>query len=580
MKISKKWTKLDNRGVSDVEFVFVAFLIVMIFIFVIMFYYVLFSGIEVHAAESETEQSETMTEYTFYYKKAITSSDHGDGFVQATLIFSAPSHIKFFGLRDPREGYDEFFIYAIDDTRSYGVSRWVNCNYDNNKCVKTFSYDDGYVSTSEESYCTLATSSSAIYIDMFSKSTFEFGSYNFFTDLKYSLSPNIPLFDTYEAALSFVRDGDTSGQINKPEVGISVPDISTTQANQSISLLDFSADNQINVSWSGITEQKNFSDEVETTNNSFVTVDFGFADKDNPSNVILKSYDRAFKINDLGFYIPINDVLTLSEGKYLQYIKVTPYHYNLDDVTGRLYKGNASYAYYDSEQNLSWYDEVKIDIANISGAGKRRGTVYLSNFYLSGVSVSNYDLLGTRKISWTGTTKDADVILVPDDDTAVIVTYIVYNNDSDKSTTPMTYSTTTIGEGSIHVNYAKLIEESENNDFFWNGKIRLTPTYLSNGILYIGEQTVIDLSDNSITNEGTSEDGSLLQEDMSNAAYIDSNSITNYTNTFINYLKVLVSQLGQLPALYSAVFSFLPSIYIDSIGVMFLLILILRILGR
>lgn len=217
MKISKKWTKLDNRGESDVEFVFVAFLIVMISIFVIMFYYVFFSDIEVHAAESETEQSETMTEYTFYCKKAITSSDHGDGFVQATLTFSAPSHVKIFGLRDPREGYDEFFIYAIDDTRSYGVSRWVNCNYDNNKCVKTFSYDDGYVSTSEEFYCTLATSSSAIYIDMFSKSTFEFGSYNFFTDLEYSLSPNIPLFDTYEAALSFVRDGDTSGQVNKPE---------------------------------------------------------------------------------------------------------------------------------------------------------------------------------------------------------------------------------------------------------------------------------------------------------------------------------------------------------------------------
>lgn len=64
------------------------------------------------------------------------------------------------------------------------------------------------------------------------------------------------------------------------------------------------------------------------------------------------------------------------------------------------------------------------------GGGIRRGTVNLTDFLLSGVSVKD-SLLGYSTITWTGTTKDNDLLFIPESDTLVIASYILTTKNGD-----------------------------------------------------------------------------------------------------------------------------------------------------
>lgn len=209
-----------------------------------------------------------------------------------------------------------------------------------------------------------------------------------------------------------------------------------------------------------------------------------------------------------------------------------------------------------------------------------KGVIYLNDFYLKNVSVGKMDILGRRNISWTSTTRDADVLLVPDSDTIVVASFMVVNNDEESSTTQNEYKTVTIGSCGFQFLIEDIFEITDNQDCKWDGKLRLCPMYYSNGYLYVGELTVIDVLNDKVTNEGLDDEGNLKQEDVTPDATIDNNTIVNYTNTFLSYLKTLVSQIGELPSLFAVVFAFIPGIYLNVIGIIFIIILILRVLGR
>lgn len=379
-------------------------------------------------------------------------------------------------------------------------------------------------------------------------------------------------------------DSDFSGGVTDPSSYL-YPDESTTtiQGNNSIKLIDYNVSKDFVVTWSGL-------DGIGTQSSkySFIEFEVGFASNNSPGNVFTKKVVKERCLISKGtFQIP-GEYTTFDSNSYVLYVKATPYHYNGDNPTHRLYKGSMSYKYFNSDGTPSWDYSDSTDLPS-GGGGIRRGTVNLTDFLLSGVSVKD-SLLGYSTITWTGTTKDNDLLFIPESDTLVIASYILTTkNGDDYKYTPVTYTTTTINAGKINVNVAKLVEKAQKSGEVWDMQIRLTPAYTSNGILYMGEQTVCHMTDKSVKNETTTPDGSIKIDDVTDNVVpgdadgkveITADDLAGYTNTFVSFLKGLISAMGQIPQLLGTVFSFLPDMYRNAIGILFVVILILRILGR
>ena len=379
-------------------------------------------------------------------------------------------------------------------------------------------------------------------------------------------------------------DNDFSGGVTDPSNYLYPDESNTTiQGNNSIKLIDFNVDKNFKASWSGLDGIGS-----QTSKYSFIEFEVAFASNNSPGNVLTKKVVKErCSISKGSFQIP-SEYTTFDSNSYVLYVKATPYHYNGDNPTHRLYKGSMSYKYFNSDGTPSWDYSESTDLPS-GGGGIRRGTVNLTDFLLSGVSVKD-SLLGYSTITWTGTTKDNDLLFIPESDTLVIASYILTTkNGDDYKYTPVTYTTTTINAGKINVNVAKLVEEAQKSGEAWDMQIRLTPAYTSNGILYMGEQTVCHMTDKSVKNETTTPDGSIKIDDVTNNVVpgdvdgkveITADDLAGYTNTFVSFLKGLISAMGQIPQLLGTVFSFLPDMYRNAIGILFVVILILRILGR
>lgn len=405
----------------------------------------------------------------------------------------------------------------------------------------------------------------------------------------YSSDDTVPIkyLNDWNNSSSVVKpggDGDFGGGVTDPS-GYLYPDESSTtiQGNNSIKLIDFNVDKNFKASWSGLDGIG-----LQTSKYSFIEFEVAFASNTSPGNVLTKKVVKErCSISKGSFQIP-SEYTTLDSNSYVLYVKATPYHYNGDNPSHRLYKGSVSYKYFNNDGTPSWDYSDSTDLPS-GGGGIRRGTVNLTDFLLSGVSVKD-SLLGYSTITWTGTTKDNDLLFIPESDTLVIASYILTTkNGDDYKYTPVTYTTTTINAGKINVNVAKLVDEAQKSGEAWDMQIRLTPAYTDNGILYMGEQTVCHMTDKSVKNETTTPDGSIKIDDVTNNVVpgdvdgkveITADDLAGYTNTFVSFLKGLISAMGQIPQLLGTVFSFLPDMYRNAIGILFVVILILRILGR
>lgn len=380
---------------------------------------------------------------------------------------------------------------------------------------------------------------------------------------------------------------NADGSINKvlgEQLPFMYPSSDTSiQGNNSIKLIDYNVTKDFKVVWSGLDGIGS-----QRSTHSFIEFEVGYALSSSPGNVSSKSVVKERCLVSSGsFQIP-SSYVQADSNKYVLYVKATPYHYNGDDPTFRLYRGSPSYKYFDENGDPSWDYTDTSDVIS-GGGGLRRGTVNLTDFFLSGVSVKD-SLLGYSTITWTGTTKDSDLLFVPESDTAVIATYILTTKEGDKyKYTPVTYGTTTINAGKMNINVAKLVDEAQKSGEAWDMEIRLTPTYTCNGILYIGEQTVCHMTNKTVKNETTNPDGSLKIDDVTDNVVpgdvdgkvnITADDLAGYTNIFVSFLKGLINAMGQIPQLIGTVFSFLPDMYRNAIGILFIVILILRILGR
>lgn len=230
-------------------------------------------------------------------------------------------------------------------------------------------------------------------------------------------------------------------------------------------------------------------------------------------------------------------------------------------------KGNSTVVNFDENGNPSSSFDTGDD-----------GTVHLNDFKLTGV-VWNKPVVQSGTITWTGTTPNSDLLFIPDSDTLVVATYPRY--DSDMNTSYETWSTTTIGKGSMKVNVDYLIDYYKNSDLAWNGEMWLTPCYKKGGVLYMGEPVIINCLKGTVSDIVVDEDsGKAEQVDKTDQNKSDADSILNVGNQFYSIINGLIGSLQQLPALLTAIFGFLPSSIINLIYASFAVIIICRILGR
>lgn len=230
-------------------------------------------------------------------------------------------------------------------------------------------------------------------------------------------------------------------------------------------------------------------------------------------------------------------------------------------------KGNSTVINFDENGNASSSFDTGDD-----------GTVHLDDFKLTGV-VWNKPVVKNGTITWTGTTPNSDLLFVPDSDTLVIATYPRY--DADLNASYETWSTTTIGKGSMKVNVDYLIDYYKNSELAWNGEMWLTPCYKKGGVLYMGEPVIINCLKGTVSDIVVDKDsGKAEQVDKTDQNKSDADSILNVGNQFYSIINGLIGSLQQLPALLTAIFGFLPSSIINLLYASFAVIIICRILGR
>lgn len=254
-----------------------------------------------------------------------------------------------------------------------------------------------------------------------------------------------------------------------------------------------------------------------------------------------------------------------NNGSPIKSLYFTPY--TKTGVNNPWNKGNSIVVNFDENGNASSSFDTGDD-----------GTVHLNDFKLTGV-VWNKPVVQSGTITWTGTTPNSDLLFIPDSDTLVVATYPRY--DSDMNTSYETWSTTTIGKGSMKVNVDYLIDYYKNNELAWNGEMWLTPCYKKGGVLYMGEPVIINCLKGTVSDIVVDKDsGKAEQVDKTDQNKSDADSILNVGNQFYSIINSLIGSLQQLPALLTAIFGFLPSSFINLIYASFAVIIICRILGR
>lgn len=516
--------------------------------------------------------------------------------------------------------YEYFFDDSYDIAKSCFVLKdykttsipqmpnYVFCVYsDNTKMLSKYDsvLTDTYVHTNYNSdgsvYSTNTKNNYTAKIQLHGINYYEYESASSYTET-WTYRTNVPVFNSDDEALAYFVNGDESGNINKPEVNEKYDDTLPNIQNlvyKSISPKECHGKNTsdcvtcFNLSWkvpvdkteSDIYQVKMYAKySYTTTDSNSLQYKTEMIDISNCSGTFLvgegtqdicaQDIKENLNINNLSTF----DIHTIYK-IYVRTMRTTSDHVsrygNWTEFT--MNKGILN--------NTSVGESVEVPgDADINDDGtinrELKGVIYLNDFYLKNVSVGKMDIFGKRNISWTSTTRDADVLLVPDRDTLVVATYIVENNDAENTTTPYEYKTVTIGANGFQFEVSDIFDMTDNSDCKWDGKLRLCPIYYSNGYMYVGELTVIDVLNDKVINEGVDDEGNFKQEDVTPDATVDNNTMVNYTNTFLSYLQTLIGQIGELPSLFAVVFAFIPAIYLNVIGVIFIIILILRVLGR
>lgn len=341
---------------------------------------------------------------------------------------------------------------------------------------------------------------------------------------------------------------------------VTIPSDSETIGND-ISLIGFRYDSSFHAEWVDVWSNGANKSAFDLTGSQYLSLGIKAVYYDGlKSDIDFFTLDRKNLVWDKSF-----TDFKENNGSPIKSLYFTPYAKT--GVNNPWNKGNSTVVNFDENGNPSSSFDTGDD-----------GTVHLNDFKLTGV-VWNKPVVQSGTITWTGTTPNSDLLFIPDSDTLVVATYPRY--DSDMNTSYETWSTTTIGKGSMKVNVDYLIDYYKNSELAWNGEMWLTPCYKKGGVLYMGEPVIINCLRGTVSDIVVDEDsGKAEQVDKTDQNKSDADSILNVGNQFYSIINGLIGSLQQLPALLTAIFGFLPSSIINLICASFAVIIICRILGR
>lgn len=352
---------------------------------------------------------------------------------------------------------------------------------------------------------------------------------------------------------------NADGTIDKIEQ-TTIPTDSETIGND-ISLIGFRYDNSFHAEWVDVWSNGVNKSAFDLSGSQYLSLGVKAVYYDgSKSDIDFYSLDR----KNLTWNKPFSD-FKVNNGSPIKSLYFTPY--TKTGVNNPWNKGNSTVVNFDENGNASSSFDTGDD-----------GTVHLDDFKLTGV-VWNKPVVKNGTITWTGTTPNSDLLFVPDSDTLVTATYPRY--DANLNTSYETWSTTTIGKGSMKVNVDYLIDYYKNSELAWNGEMWLTPCYKKGGVLYMGEPVIINCLKGTVSDIIVDKDsGKAEQVDKTDQNKSDADSILNVGNQFYSIINGLIGSLQQLPALLTAFFGFLPSSIINLLYASFAVIIICRILGR
>lgn len=341
---------------------------------------------------------------------------------------------------------------------------------------------------------------------------------------------------------------------------VTIPSDSETIGND-ISLIGFRYDSSFHAEWVDVWSNGANKSAFDLTGSQYLSLGIKAVYYDgSKSDIDFFTLDRKNLVWDKSF-----TDFKENNGSPIKSLYFTPYAKT--GVNNPWNKGNSTVVNFDENGNPSSSFDTGDD-----------GTVHLNDFKLTGV-VWNKPVVQSGTITWIGTTPNSDLLFIPDSDTLVVATYPRY--DSDMNTSYETWSTTTIGKGSMKVNVDYLIDYYKNSELAWNGEMWLTPCYKKGGVLYMGEPVIINCLKGTVSDIVVDEDsGKAEQVDKTDQNKSDADSILNVGNQFYSIINGLIGSLQQLPALLTAIFGFLPSSIINLIYASFAVIIICRILGR
>lgn len=478
---------------------------------------------------------------------------------------------------------------------------------------------------------------------------------HFFTSINYgsystdnglmtvSYKTNIPVFDTYAHALSYVKTGDKTGILNGGS--IDNPDFEDT----AYAFTGFTANNKMTASWTGTTERSFLQDqEVE----EYVRVNYYFADKKAQDTIKqADAYPDEFATADKTLTIDVSGLKPDDENWFLRYIRITPcyrqaglgawgdfYHgepscvyFNQDGSIDRIdapyIKGELSsdmerpvivlheaangnptesdFSYFEFNNAQSdyffemkgrWYTTNDFDLYRDKLVWKYKYSTLLKNNLSTWVSVSDncssvgrfqFDVLG--KSSWNNL-----LSLYPVDDRNYIGgSYNLFNKITGYSDALETLKMLLKQPYSLFNGYEVYVRYFRYDE---NGGIQYSKwTHFYNNLadsdgssgsrlddldnMYSENQSDKGLTDDELSDL---ENGGNSRNDLDAVPKnnYDYSSLENATMNFFDLLKNFGTMLGQFPSMVAAVFGFLPSWLIGLIAVAIGAVIFCRFIGR
>lgn len=459
-----------------------------------------------------------------------------------------------------------------------------------NTPIYGYYYDDGYgthtldfynnmdsngnfVGHEVKLYCSesiLLDGSENVYLARVGRSDYNFGRIGVYYDSSGSLisensyETNIPIFDSVEDIRTYLATGDDSGRINK-----TIPS-ADGWSEENGEFIDFAFDyDSFTASWTDICYNvagisylsifDAFTSDISILENCKIAVTALYSDNS------IANIDFTSVSPQITSWQGKSDILSYGTA-HLTQLNFYPYYRFTPSAEWRV--GVPSYVYFDEYGNMTGI-----------GSGLSESTVWLDDFKLKGVEVSEF--LNMQTITWHGCEGEnaRDLFFVPDTDT-VVVAYTFYYDDADNL--QMTeLGSTTIDKGEYSYDKLDLFEYFESQNVLWNAIIELRPSYKKDGILYMGQGVYIDVLNKTVSEYNTDpESGETTITDVTETNSDEAKTPLPSDTDFFTLLQGYVSMIGQLPDLFKTVFSFMPSFYFSMIAGVAALIFVCRILGR